>query len=103
MESFDYVLFTMTSFSAKKSEKKNNIAGWAKKSKSLKWPQKFLNYVLQWCLMGDQKETCIYFWNLHICAKVKEKNEKKDDISLNISKHFETIFDHQFGLFKEHN
>ena len=53
MQSFDDVLFTMTSFSAKKLEK-NNIAGWGKKSKSLKWPQKFLNYVLQWYLTGDQ-------------------------------------------------
>ena len=102
MQSFDDVLFTMTSFSAKKSEK-NNIAGWGKKSKSLKWTQKFLNYVLQWCLTGDQKNICIYFWNLHINAKLKEKNEKKNDISLNISKNFETIFDHRFDLIKAHN
>ena len=54
MQSFDDVLFTMTSFSAKKLEK-NNIAGWGKKSKSLKWPQKFLDYVLQWYLTGDRK------------------------------------------------
>ena len=46
MQSFDDVLFTMTSFFAKKSEK-NNIAGSGKKSKSLKWPQRFFNYVLQ--------------------------------------------------------
>ena len=46
MQSFDDVLFTMTSFSAKKSEK-NNIAGWGKKSKSLIWPQKFLNYAIK--------------------------------------------------------
>ena len=45
MQSFDYVLFTMMSFSAKKLEK-NNIAGWGKRSKSLKWPQNVLNYVL---------------------------------------------------------
>ena len=102
MQSFDDVLFTMTSFSAKKLEK-NNIAGWGKKSKSLKWPQKFLNYVLQWYLTGDQKKICIYFWNLHINAKLKEKNEKKNDISLNISKNFETIFDHRFDLIKAHN
>ena len=44
MQSFDDVLFTMTSFSAKKSKKK--FAGWGKKSKNIKWPQKFLNYVL---------------------------------------------------------
>ena len=55
MQSFDDVLFTMTSFSAKKLEK-NNIAGWGKKSKSLKWPQKFPNYVLQWYLSGGQKK-----------------------------------------------
>ena len=55
MQSFDDVLFTMMSFSAKKLEK-NNIAGWGKKSKSLKWPQKFLDYVLQWYLTSDQKE-----------------------------------------------
>ena len=46
MQSFDDILFTMTSFSATKSEK-NNIAGCGKKSESFKWPQKFLNYVLQ--------------------------------------------------------
>ena len=44
VQGFDDILFAMTSFSAEKSEK-NNIAGWGKKSKSLKWPQKFLNYV----------------------------------------------------------
>ena len=55
MQSFDYVLFTMMSFSAKKLEK-NNIAGWGKKSKSLKWPQKFLDYVRQWYLTSDQKK-----------------------------------------------
>ena len=82
MQSFDDVLFTMTSFSAKKI-RKNNIAGSGKKSKSLKWPQKFLIYILQWCLTGDQKKICIYFWNLDINDKLKEKNEKKE-ISLNI-------------------
>ena len=35
---------------------RNNIAGWGKKSKSLKWPQRFLNYDLQWYLAGDQKK-----------------------------------------------
>ena len=55
MQSFDDVLFTMMSFSAKKLEK-NNIAGWGKKSKSLKWPQKFLDYVRQWYLTSDQKK-----------------------------------------------
>ena len=48
MQSFDDVLFTMTSFSAKSSEK--NI----------------------------QKKICIYLWNLDTNAKLKEKNEKKD-------------------------
>ena len=33
-------------------------------------------------------------------AKLKEKNEKKNDISLIISKNFETIFDHWFDLIK---
>ena len=46
MQSFNDALFTMTTFSAKKSDK-NNIAGRGKKSKNLKWPQNFLNYVLQ--------------------------------------------------------
>ena len=72
MQSFDEVLFTMTSFSAKKSEKQSK-----KKSRSLTWPQKFLNYVLQWYLTSDQTKICICFWNLHINAKLKEKNEKK--------------------------
>ena len=98
MRSFYEALFTMTSFSAKNL---NNIAGWEKKYKSLKWPQKFLNYVLQWYLAGDQKK-CIYFWNLDINSKLKEKNEKKE-ISLNISKNFATIFDHRLDLIKAHN
>ena len=55
MQSFDDVFFTMTSFSAKKLEK-NKIAGWGKKSKSLKSAQNFLNYVLPWYLTGDQKK-----------------------------------------------
>ena len=49
------------------------------------------------------KKICIYFWNLDVNAKLKEKNEKKKDISLNISKNFETIFDHRFDLTKAHN
>ena len=28
---------------------------------------------------------------------------KKNDVSLNISKNFETIFDHRFDLIKAHN
>ena len=93
----------MTCHFLQKKLEKNYIAGWGRKSKSLKLPQKFLNYVLQWYLTGDQKKICIYFWNLHINAKLKEKNEKKNDISLNISKNFETIFDHRFDLIKAHN
>ena len=31
------------------------------------------------------------------------KKKKKNDISLNISKNFETIFDHRFDLIKAHN
>ena len=38
--------FIMTSFSAKKSQK-TTLLGEEKTSNSLKWPQKFLNYVLQ--------------------------------------------------------
>ena len=29
--------------------------------------------------------------------------KKKNDVSLNISKNFETIFDHRFDLIKTHN
>ena len=46
---------------------------------------------------------CIYFRNLDVNAKLKEKNEKKDDISLNISKNCTTIFDHRLDLIKIHN
>ena len=49
------------------------------------------------------KMNCIYFWNLDINAKLKEKKGKKKDISLNISKNFATIFDHQLDLIKAHN
>ena len=45
----------------------------------------------------------IYFWNLHINAKLKEKNEKKYDMTLNISKNLKTVFDHWFDLIKAHN
>ena len=45
---------------------------------------------------------CIYFWNLNINAKLKDKMKKKD-ISLSISKNFATIFDHQLDLIKAHD
>ena len=45
----------MMSFSAKKLEK-NNIAVWGNTSNSIKWPQKFHNYVLQLYLTSDQKK-----------------------------------------------
>ena len=98
MQSFDDVLFTMMSFSAKKSGKKILLG---KEIKSLKWPQKFHNYVLQWYQTGDQ-ENCIFFWNLYINAKLRRTKEK-NDISLNISKKFATIFDHWLDLVKPHN
>ena len=72
----DDVFFTMTLFSAKKLEK-TKLLREEKKSKSLKWSQKFLNYVLQWYLTRDQKETCIYFLKIDINGKLKEQNEKK--------------------------
>ena len=83
--------------------RKNKIAGCGRKSKSLKWPQKFLKYVLQWYVTGDQKEFCIYFQKLEINAKLKEQNEKKNDITLNISKNSATIFDHRIDVIEEHN
>ena len=43
----------------------------------LKWPQKFLNYVLQLYLTGDQKNKNVYFSKLDINAKLKEQTEKK--------------------------
>ena len=98
---------------------KSNIAGWGKKSKSLKWPQKFFNYVLQWYLTGDKKN-CIYFWKLDINTKIKEQNEKnkiaktkkttttatttkKNGMNLSISKNFATIFDQGLDLNEAHN
>ena len=102
MQSFDEVLFTMTSIFAKKLEK-YNTAGWRKKSKSFKWPQKFFNYDLQWYLTGDQKNNCIYFWKLGINAKLKEHNEKKKDVTLSISKNFATMFDHWLDLIEADN
>ena len=60
--------------------------------------------VCQLCSSSNQwsKKHCIYFWNLDINAKLKEKDEK-NDISLNISKNFTTIFNHQLHLIKAHN
>ena len=88
MQSFDDLLFTMMSFSAKKLEK-NNIAVWGNTSNSIKWPQKFYNYVLQLYLTSDQKkkkkkkiQKCIYFRNFHFNAKLKEKKEEKKKIYL---------------------
>ena len=57
----------------------------------------------EWYLTGDPKKMCIYFWNWDINAKLKEKNEKKNDMALNIPKNFATIFDHQLDLFKTYN
>ena len=77
------------------------MLGEKKKSKTLKWPQKFLNYVLQWYLTGDQKKIWIYFWKLE--NQIKGAKWKKSDITLNISKNFTTIFDHQLDVTEEHN
>ena len=44
MKTFDDVLFTMTPFSTRKLRK--TILLGEKKYETLKWPQKFLNYVL---------------------------------------------------------
>ena len=59
----------MMSFCPKKSEKVT-LLGEAKKSKSLKLPQNFLNYVLQWYPTGDQK---------NFVLKIGCENEKKND------------------------
>ena len=71
---------------------KSSIAGWAKKSKGLKWPEKFLNYFFQWYLTPDQKSVCIYFWNLDINAKLKKKNEKKKRYIFKYFKKFRNSF-----------
>ena len=65
----------MTSFCAKKSRKK--MLGEENKSESLKSLQKFLNYVPQWYLTGDQKKIGIYFWKLDINVKLNEPKDKK--------------------------
>ena len=52
------------------------IAGRGKKAISLKWPQKFLNFVTHWYLTGDQKIFFIYFWKLNVNAKLKEQYKK---------------------------
>ena len=45
-----------------------------------------------------------FHWVKHLKKqKEKKKKKKKSDISLNISKKFETIFDHRFDLIKAHN
>ena len=49
------------------------------------------------------KTICVYFWNLDTNTKLKEKIEKKEDISLNMSKTFATTFDHQLDLIEVHN
>ena len=91
----------MTSFSAKKSQK-TTLLGEEKTSNSLKWPQKFLNYVLQWYLTGDKKKMHLFLKSGYQCQIKGEKWEKKD-ISLNISKNFAAIFDHRLDRIKEYN
>ena len=53
------------------------MLGEENKSESLKWLQKFLNYVPQWYLTGDQKKIGIYFWKLDINVKSNEPKDKK--------------------------
>ena len=65
-------------------------------SKTLKLPQNFLNYVLQWYPTADQKTFCILFWKLDV--KMKKKMA-----SLNNSKNFTIIFDHQFNINEKQN
>ena len=79
MQSFNDALFTMTTFSAKKSDK-NNIAGWGKKSKNLKWPQNFLNYVLQWYLTLDQKNFAFISEIWVLMSNERRKMKKKSYI-----------------------
>ena len=102
MQSFHDDLSTMMSLSAKKFEKTILLS----QEKSLKLtmaskvPQSCSSVISnRW----SKKKHCIYFWNLDINAKLKEKNEKKNDISLNISKNSTTIFDHQLDLINVHN
>ena len=53
------------------------MLGEENKSESLKSLQKFLNYVPQWYLTGDQKKIGIYFWKLDINVKLNEPKDKK--------------------------
>ena len=76
--------------------RKSNIAASGKKSKSLKLPQNFLNYVFQWYPTGDQKNFCLLFWKLDV--KMKKKMA-----SLKNSSNFTIVFDHQFDINEKQN
>ena len=71
------VLMTFLQWSHFVLKNKKEIAVGGKTSISLKWPQKFLNYVTHWYLTNDQKRCFIYFWKLNVNAKLKEQNEKE--------------------------
>ena len=71
------VLMTFLQWSHFVLKNKKEIAVGGKNSISLKWPQKFLNYVTHWYLANDQKRCSIYFWKLNVNAKLKEQNEKE--------------------------
>ena len=58
------VLMTFLQWSHFVLKNKKEIAVGGKNSISLKWPQKFLNYVTHWYLTNDQKRCFIYFWKL---------------------------------------
>ena len=95
-------------FALKTLKKPKTIAEGGKKCKSLMLPQTFLNYVLQWCLTGDQGSFRIYFWKSYLKfwknSRLKQQSKKnKKDVTTNISKNFTKMFDHQFHITKENN
>ena len=83
----------MMSFCPKNSEKVKLLG----EEKNLKvWNWNYLNDVLQSYPTGDQKKCCIYFWKLDV--KMKKKKT-----TLNNSKNFTIIFDHQFDINEKQN
>ena len=73
------VLMTFLQWSHFVLKNKKEIAVGGKNSISLKWPQKFLNYVTHWYLTDDNFFFFffIFFWKLNVNAKLKEQNEKE--------------------------
>ena len=98
-----FFFFFLLSHFVIKNKKKKKLLGQEKNLKAEKCLKKFLDYILQWYRTSDEKRFCIHFWKLDVIAKLKEQNERKNNITSITSKNVTAIFDNQFDITEEHN